>query len=157
MDWAVFVLQWLHVLGGIFWFGGALYGNVVLFPVVLKLPDQVRAALMGPLLKQGDRVLVPVATATIVLGVLRGTIFGRIHAFGDLTTAYGIAWIVGLVASVIVLGLGIYLAREARQLMASNESAASLASAGRGLQLAALGDLLGFFVIFTAMITMRFL
>lgn len=47
--------------------------------------------------------------------------------------------------------------KEAKQLMASSESAGSYASASRRLQAAALGDLLGFFVILTAMISRRFL
>ena len=153
----IFAIQWLHVLGGIFWFGGALFGNAVLFPVVLNLPQQVQRALMLPFLQRSDRVLIPVAVVTIALGFVRGTILGRIHAFDDLTTAYGIAWLIGLVVALIVLGLGIYLSSEVSKLMASNESEANFAAAGRGLQLAALGDLLGFFVIFTAMISLRFL
>jgi uncharacterized membrane protein len=157
MDWAGFAIQWLHVLGGIFWFGGALYGNIVLFPVVLKLPEPVQRAVMRPLLPAGDRVILPVAIGTILLGFVRGTVLGRIHALGDLSTAYGIAWLVGLTTAVIVLGLGLYLSNEAKRLMASAESGASYMTAGRGLQVAAIADLLGFFVIFTAMISMRFL
>jgi uncharacterized membrane protein len=157
MDWAGFAIHWLHVLGGIFWFGGALYGNIVLFPVVLKLPEPVQRAVMSPLLPAGDRVILPVAIATILLGVLRGTVLGRIHALADLTTAYGIAWLVGLATAIIVLGLGIYLSNEAKRLMSSAEGGAAYMTAGRGLQVAAIADLLGFFVIFTAMISMRFL
>lgn len=41
--------------------------------------------------------------------------------------------------------------------MTSTDSGVSFAQAGRSLQLAAGADLLGFFVIFTAMISMRFL
>jgi uncharacterized membrane protein len=157
MDWAGFAIQWLHVLGGIFWFGGALYGNIVLFPVVLKLPEQLQRAVMNPLLSAGDRVIVPVAILTILLGVLRGTVLGRIHAIGDLSTAYGIAWLVGMITAILVLGLGVYLSNEAKRLMTSSESGAAYMTAGRGLQVAAVADLLGFFVIFTAMISMRFL
>lgn len=37
MNWAQFAVQWLHERGGIYWFGGAFFGNLVLLPVVIKL------------------------------------------------------------------------------------------------------------------------
>ena len=38
MDWAQVAVQWLHVFGGIFWFGGALFSNFVLLPAVRHIP-----------------------------------------------------------------------------------------------------------------------
>jgi uncharacterized membrane protein len=158
MDWVLIAVQWLHVLGGIYWFGGVLFGNIALLPVVIKLPESVQRSFMLPFLEQANRIAVPVAIATITLGFIRGTILGRIHTLADLSTPYGIAWIVGLVAAVAVLALAVfYVAPAARRLVTSTESGVSFAQAGRRLQLAAAADMLGFFVIFTAMISMRFL
>jgi uncharacterized membrane protein len=158
MDWGLFAVQWLHVLGGIYWFGGALFGNVAVLPVVLRLPDNVRRTFMAPFLEQANRVLLPVAVGTIILGIVRGTVLGRIHTLTDLGTPYGIAWLIGLLVGVGVLGLGLlYLAPEARRITTSTDSGVSFAQAGRRLQVAAALDQLGFFVIFTAMISMRFL
>jgi len=158
MDWGQVAIHWFHVLGGIYWFGGALFGNIALFPVVLKLPENVQRSFMVPFLERNDRIIIPVAIATIVLGFLRGTVFGRIHGFADLGTAYGIAWLIGLTMALAVLALGtLYLAPAARRIMAAPDAGAGFAAGGRRLQVAALLDLLGFFVIFTAMISMRFL
>jgi uncharacterized membrane protein len=158
MDWGLFAVQWLHVLGGIYWFGGQLFGNIALFPVVLKLPEDVQRGFMVPFLRRADRIVLPVAVSTIILGVLRGTVFGRIHALEDLATPYGIAWLTGLVVAVGVLALGVfYVVPAVRKLMTSTDTGVSFAQAGRRLQVAAVADLLGFFVIFTAMISMRFL
>lgn len=158
MDWAALAIQWLHVLGGIFWFGGALFGNLVLFPVILRLPDAVQRDFMRPFLERSDRIVVPVAITTIVLGVLRGTVFGRIHSLADLATPYGIAWLIGLVLATTLLAVGVfYLAPEAKRLLQGAEAGQGLGAAGRRLQVVALLDLLGFFVVFSAMIAMRFL
>jgi uncharacterized membrane protein len=32
MDWLLFVVQWLHVFLGIFWFGAVLYSDFILIP-----------------------------------------------------------------------------------------------------------------------------
>jgi uncharacterized membrane protein len=158
MDWPVFAIQWLHVFGGIYWFGGALFGNLAVLPVVIKLPDDVRRTFMPPFLEQANRVVLPVAVGTILLGIVRGTVFGRIHNLTDLGTPYGIAWLIGLLVAVGVLSLGVfYLAPAARRITTSSDSGVSFAHAGRRLQVAAAADQLGFFVIFTAMISMRFL
>ena len=158
MDWPVFAIQWLHVFGGIYWFGGALFGNLAVLPVVIKLPDDVRRTFMPPFLEQANRVVLPVAVGTILLGIVRGTLFGRIHTLADLGTPYGIAWLIGLLVAVGVLALGVfYLAPAARRITTSSDSGVSFAKAGRRLQVAAAADQLGFFVIFTAMISMRFL
>ncbi|HZS76995.1 MAG TPA: hypothetical protein VFA41_10320 [Ktedonobacteraceae bacterium] len=39
--WAIIIVRWLHVLTGIFWFGGTLYLNFVVIPSigVLSIPD----------------------------------------------------------------------------------------------------------------------
>ena len=38
MDWATFVIQWLHVLLGIFWFGNAIAVAVIFIPAISTLP-----------------------------------------------------------------------------------------------------------------------
>ena len=43
------VLQWLHVLFAIFWFGSTLYANVVLWPAAQVLPREHESALLASL------------------------------------------------------------------------------------------------------------
>ncbi|HET7677756.1 MAG TPA: hypothetical protein VFK38_07865, partial [Candidatus Limnocylindrales bacterium] len=118
----------------------------------------VQRDFMRPFLERSDRIVVPVAITTIVLGVLRGTVFGRIHSLADLATPYGIAWLIGLVLATTLLAVGVfYLAPEAKRLLQGAEAGQGLGAAGRRLQVVALLDLLGFFVVFSAMIAMRFL
>jgi uncharacterized membrane protein len=38
VNWAQFVVQWLHVILGMLWLGGALYTNFILIPALGRLP-----------------------------------------------------------------------------------------------------------------------
>ena len=96
MNWAQFVVQWLHVGLGVLWFGTVLYNATILIPAISRLPLGAQRQIGGVIGDQGFRVIPPVAIAVIVLGVLRGTVFGPIKGLEDLTTAYGITWLVAL-------------------------------------------------------------
>ena len=94
MDWIVFGVQWLHVLLGIFWFGSTLYLDFVLIPALMTLPlgEQRRAgAAIGA---RAVPIFTGVAVAVIVLGILRGTVFGQIKSLDALGTQYGVTWLV---------------------------------------------------------------
>ena len=113
MDWLQLAVQWLHVFLGVFWFGSTLYVDFVLIPGLQTLtPGKAReaGAAVGA---QGVKVILPVAVLTILLGVIRGTVFGPIKSLEALGTIYGITWLVAL-------------------------------------------ELIGFFIVFTCMILMRF-
>ncbi|MBA3687510.1 MAG: hypothetical protein H0W81_01525 [Chloroflexi bacterium] len=154
MDWAVVVVQWLHMLFGIFWFGGALFGNFVLGPVLIKQPpDRMRelALLLG---EQGDRVILPVATLTIVLGFLRGTVFGPVRSIEFLFgTAYGITWLVALLTAIGTLAWGSMTVRTMRRALLAGADITG--STGTALRNAGI-ELLGFAVILSCMVLMRF-
>jgi hypothetical protein len=86
----VLVIQWLHVLLGIFWFGGSLYLNFMVVPVVLSLPLGARS----------NQVLPLVAILVILLGLLRGTIWGPVHTFVFLFgTTYGVTFLTSLLVA----------------------------------------------------------
>jgi hypothetical protein len=153
----VLVLQWLHVLLGIFWFGGSLYLNFMVVPVVLSLPLGQQRAVAIPL----------VAILVILLGLLRGTVWGPVHTFAFLFgTAYGVTFLTSLlVASGVELWGHFVAGRAAAQLntfplaeVMKPESATATAfdAQVQRVKLFALVELLGFFIIFTCMILMRF-
>jgi hypothetical protein len=102
VDWLQFGVQWLHVLAAITWFGAVIYTDFILIPGLMKLPiDQQRTA-GGAVGEQAFRVIVGAATATIILGVLRGTLFGQIRSVDALLgTSYGITWLVALVVAIV--------------------------------------------------------
>jgi hypothetical protein len=154
MDWSVVVLQWLHMLFGIFWFGGALFGNFVLGPVLIKQPPDRMRELSLQLVEQADRVILPVAGLTILLGFLRGTVFGPVQSvefmFG---TGYGITWLVALLTGIATLAWGSMTTRTMRRAMLAGLDVT--ASAGTALRNAGI-ELLGFAVLLSCMVLMRF-
>ena len=167
MDWFLFGVQWLHVLAGITWFGSVIYNDFVLIPALMKLPvDQQRAA-GGAISVQENKIIVPVAAAVIVLGILRGTVFGQIRTADALFgTTYGLTWLVALVVAILAFYWGVKVVGGAIDKATTFDmSRASLADGSPNPEFTALVadikrksglELLMFLVIFTAMILMRF-
>ncbi|HXF36950.1 MAG TPA: hypothetical protein VNO17_07190 [Actinomycetota bacterium] len=97
----VMVVHWLHVLCGAFWFGTVLFTRIVLFPVLRTLPSDeeanVRAGLVGG---RARAISVTVATATVVLGIVRGAVS---HAFADLSSPYGLTFLAALLIGLAML------------------------------------------------------
>lgn len=156
MFWLV-VVQWLHVLGGILWFGSTLYINLIFIPAVLPLPrerQQEIAARVSPLT---TRVLRPAAMLVIVLGFLRGTFLGQLHSVQDVVgTTYGVTWLVALVGAIVLQTfIEVIFDPDIRRLNTAKSAAEYDATLGRVKAFAAV-ELLGFFAIFTCMILMRF-
>ena len=165
--WGLIIIQWLHVLLGIFWFGSTLYLDVVVIPAVMTLPLEQQRTVSKPLTMFSDRVLNPAAILVIILGLVRGTIFGPVKTWSFLIgTAYGLTFLLAFLAAVATLLWGFFATgRAARHLEAfplsevvKSGGAVSLAFAAQvqRLKLFALVELLGFFIIFTCMILMRF-
>ena len=101
MDWLQFGIQWLHVLAGITWFGAVIYNDFILIPGLMKLPIGVQRDAGQAVGAQANKVIIPAATAVIVLGILRGTIFGSIRSTDALFgTSYGITWLVAIVFAI---------------------------------------------------------
>ena len=166
MDWLQFAVQWLHVFFGVFWFGSTLYVDFILIPGLQTLsPGKAReaGAAVGA---RAVKVILPVAGLTILLGVIRGTAFGPIKSLEDLGTTYGITWLVALVAAIATLYWGFRVLTPAvEKLDAVPDSEATQADGTPSPRLAAIIDdikrkagleLIGFLIIFTCMILMRF-
>jgi copper resistance protein D len=166
MGWLQVVNQWTHVFFAIFWFGGTLYADFILIPALNPLPLGVQRQVGAALGVRANRVIPVVAGLTILLGIIRGTVFGPIKGANDLTTAYGLTWLFALVVAIATFMFGFRVISPALdRLNAIPESDATLADGRPSPKLAALLDdvkrkvgleLLGFVVIFTAMILLRF-
>jgi uncharacterized membrane protein len=105
--WSLAAVQWLHIASGITWIGSAVALDAVVWPVLLRTPASQARALYESVL----RVITPLAgvagAATILLGILRGTVFGPITSGGALLgTAYGVTWLVALGLSILVVAEG---------------------------------------------------
>jgi hypothetical protein len=94
LDRLIYILQWLHVIFGLFWYGSQLYLDLSIKPALAKLPPG-SAAIMGSALGTGTarRITVITATGTVLLGALRGIAGGVLDVIG---TPYGLTWLAAL-------------------------------------------------------------
>lgn len=166
MDWLQFAVQWLHVLAAITWFGAVIYNDFILIPALTTLPPDVQRTAGGAVGAQANRVLIATASAVIVLGILRGTVFGSIRSVDALTTTYGLTWLVALVLALATFYWGVKVIGGALERFSAFDPARAAMADGRpNPELVALIDeikrksqieLLLFLAIFTCMILMRF-
>jgi uncharacterized membrane protein len=166
MDWVLFAVQWLHVITAITWFGAVIYNDFILIPALTTLPPREQRSAGGAIGRQAEKVILGAASAVIVLGILRGTVFGQIKSVDALTTTYGLTWLVALVLALFtfywgyrVLGAALarFTAFDLDQATLPDGSAnpvltGMIADIKRKSQF----ELLLFLAIFTCMILMRF-
>jgi uncharacterized membrane protein len=130
----IMILQWVHVLFAIFWFGSALYAWVVIWPEAQKLPDEPQANLMLSLRTGRARKLtVTVACGTVGLGFVRGIAGGVLDRLDSL---YGLTFIASALVGIWMVCYVIFR--------------------GFGKPWLSWTFPTGFFVLFTLMIAMRF-
>lgn len=154
MDWLQFVVQWLHVLLGITWFGYAISMYFLVSPALAEMPEQQQRATNARLGEIGQKVFPIVGASVLLLGILRGTVFGPIKSLEDLFgTGYGITWIVALLATIALFYTG---ARHLGPAFVALKDATDFPAAAARMRRLATFDLGLFFVIFTCMILMRF-
>ena len=166
MDWVQFAVQWLHVIAAITWFGSVIYADFILIPAITTLPPREQRSAGGAIGAQATKVIPPAAIAVIVLGILRGTVWGRIHSVDTLTTTYGIVWLVALVLAVATFAFGKLVIEPSiarlnafsleDAVLADGRPNPALTVAVDAIKRNALLELGLFLVIFTCMILMRF-
>ncbi|HEX2194052.1 MAG TPA: hypothetical protein VHK63_03715 [Candidatus Limnocylindria bacterium] len=166
MNWALFAVQWLHVILGVMWFGAVLYNAAILIPALQTLPLTKQREFGAAIARQGFKVIRPVSIAVIVLGILRGTVFGPIQSVDALGTAYGITWLVALVLAIAAFLWAEFVIARALDRMNAIPEAEAIGPDGQPTPafVAVIDDAkrktvleLGFFLaIFTCMILMRF-
>ena len=102
--WPVVLMQWLHVLLAIFWFGSLLYADIVVIPTLMKLPPDQQRTFAIPFGLRTDRVMLPVGILVLVLGLLLGTIFVDVQSLTFLFgTAYGITFLIALLLTAALI------------------------------------------------------
>jgi uncharacterized membrane protein len=157
MLWLVVVVQWLHVLSGILWFGGTLYINLILIPAVLPLSREKQQEIAARVSPVTTRVLRPAAILVIVLGFIRGTFLGQLHRVQDVVgTPYGLTWLLALVGALALQTFIQMVLDPAAKRLNTAASAAEYEAALERMKMLGGVQLLGFFAIFTCMILMRF-
>jgi uncharacterized membrane protein len=122
VDMAAYVTEFLHIFAEIFWFGSVLYSDFILIPSLMSLPPATARPASLTLVTRSDRVMPGVAIGVIVLGFIRGTVFGPIKSVDVLVnTHYGITWLVALILAVVTLLWGLFmLGRYGKQLFSDD-------------------------------------
>ncbi len=160
------VVHWLHVLAGIVWFGGAVFFNLVLMPSMRSLPPAGQQGLGLAALARTNRIFGVAAGTSILMGLLRGTVFGPIQSWDVLFgSAYGITWLIALVLTIGIAILGtrmiglpaerLYHDAAMWQWEGGGPSPAFLSTVA-GIRRGGMIVLASFLIIFTLMILMRF-
>ena len=154
MNWLQFAVQWLHVLLAILWFGYGLSMYFLIAPALRRLPEGAQREAGIHIAAIGQRVFPIVAPLVILFGIIRGTIFGPIDTLDALFgTAYGITFLVALLVSI---GLIINGARNISPALSELKDTPDFAAIGARLQRYSQFDLVGFTIVFTTMVLMRF-
>jgi uncharacterized membrane protein len=162
MDWVV-VVQWLHVLLGILWFGNALVLDVIVIPAINRLPILTQREISSLIGSRATPIFHVVVPAIVVLGIIRGTALGPIRSLEVLLgTAYGITWLIALTVTIGLYLFGLRVIVPALRRMDlvpigpdGSPTEPLTAATDRVKRLVGL-ELLGFLVIFSCMILMRF-
>ncbi len=163
MSWITFAVQWLHVLLGITWFGYSLALAIFFIPAISRLSIPTQRQIGAALAERATPIIDVLAPSILVLGIIRGTLLGPIDSVEDaFTTAYGLTWLLAMVVIVAVFLWGRFVIVGAVDRLAAApltpdggptpELEVALARA----KLVTVLELLGFFVLFTLMILMRF-
>ena len=156
-------VQWMHVLLGILWFGTVLSLDVIVIPAINRLPVVAQRDISSAIGARATPLFQVVVPTIIVLGVVRGTLLGPIKGVDTLLgTAYGLTWLVALVVTVGTYLWGLLVivpairAMDAAPLSQDGAATPTLVAATDRVKRLVLLELLGFLVIFTCMILMRF-
>jgi uncharacterized membrane protein len=101
------LVQWLHIVTGIAWFGGYIFIDFVLWPALLRQPPAAAQATFNAMAPYISRLMAVSGALVVLLGVIRGTVLGPIKSLDYLfTTPYGITWLVALLLAVVLTSWG---------------------------------------------------
>ena len=150
------IVQGLHMFFAIFWFGGTLFANFVVGPAAARASVAAQADLGGQIGIQASRVIPPVAGMAILLGFLRGTVWGPVQSPSAVfNTGYGHWWAVAFVVAIATFLWGQFVTGRNAELIAKVPDADRPAQIQKTVRLATI-ELAGFATILSMMVLMRF-
>jgi uncharacterized membrane protein len=163
MDWLVVAVQWLHVLLGVLWFGNALVLDVIVIPAINRLPIVRQREISSYIGSRATPIFHVVVPSIIALGIIRGTLLGPIKSIDYLLgTAYGLTWLTALAVTTLTYLFGLFLIIPALRRMdaapvgGDGSPTPELTEATNRVKRLVALELIGFLVIFSCMILMRF-
>ena len=151
--WLVIVLQWLHILGGIFWFGSAMTVHIVALPAFRRFAPETRRVIIEAFAAKYGRLVAAVAGVTILLGVFRGVAGGVLEALGS---PYGLTWLGAILLAVTIAGFeGAQISPTIGKLVAAREPQ-QIEVLDKRLDGLGMVQLAGFLVLLSLMVAMHF-
>lgn len=107
LGWITLIVELLHILGGISWFGGYIFMDFVLWPAIWRLPASEGQSVQEKAFKRAAPLYTAVGPSVVVLGLIRGTFLGPIQSFSFLFgNAYGITWLCALILAISLMVWG---------------------------------------------------
>jgi uncharacterized membrane protein len=151
------IVEGLHMLFTILWLGGTVWANFVVGPASVRTSPAAAGEFGAQIGIQASRVIPPVARMAILLGVLRGTVWGPINSLKAVfNTGHRRCWFIALLFAIVTFVRGQRLTGpSAASIGKTTDEAERLARIQRTRRLAWI-ELLGFLGIFRMMILMRF-
>ncbi len=152
-----FVVQWLHVIVSIFWFGSVMFSDFVLMPGIGRMTPVAQLEFGVNVGSRVARFMTPAALLSIALGVVRGLFFGDIKSVDALFgTTYGLAWSAALVAAIATFAWGMFVITPAVENLSRSTSPEATTTLIARVKRLVMAELVGFLVVFTLMIVMHF-
>src|SRR5688572_1098415 len=167
MDIFQIVVQWIHVLAAILWVGGFAAINFLVFPSLTVLPPEQQRRFGRALAPKLSRFFSIVAGTVMLFGIIRGTLLGPIKGLDILfATPYGLTWLAALIITIGLAVIGARIVGPTAERMYNDDSLwdfgpgqpppAGLLAHVQLLRTVGMIELVGFLVVFTLMILMRF-
>jgi uncharacterized membrane protein len=163
MNVLLIVVQWLHVITAVIWFGTTLFLDLILIPTLTTFPISQQREFNARLIPNMVRIVAPTALAVVILGLLRGTVFGPVRSFEFLVgTAYGWTFLIALLLAVATILWGQFVTgRNAEKLAVipvgdDGQPGPDYVAQSNLVKRVAWVELGLFLLVFTTMILMRF-
>lgn len=113
---ALIIIQWLHILAGIIWFGGYVFMAFGMWPALLRLPGPDAKVMYNTIERPVGRLMVLSGTLVFWLGLLRGIWLGPVKSIQFLfNTKYGITFLTALLVTILLTVFGAVSSRQMAQ------------------------------------------
>ena len=97
------LVQWLHILSGVIWFGGYVLIDFALWPALLRRPAAEARMTFAALEKYIGPLMALSGSLVVLLGIVRGTVLGPIKSLDALLgAAYGLTWLTALILALFL-------------------------------------------------------
>jgi uncharacterized membrane protein len=101
------VIQWLHILMGLIWFGGYVFMAFALWPALLRLPGPQAKAIYEAIERPAGTLMFWSGTLVFWLGLLRGIWLGPVQSLQFVfNTAYGLTFLTALIVAIVLTVYG---------------------------------------------------